>query len=63
MRRLLISAVQFCSLYQLHKRQKFRTSLFRKIRVNRFFGFERKSVLMIRVKVNSKSQLVENREG
>ena len=29
----------------------------------RVLGTERKSVMMIRVKVNSKSELVENREG
>ena len=28
-----------------------------------FWGMNRKSVMMIRVKVNSKSELVENREG
>ena len=39
LRRLLIGAVQFCSLYIdiLHIRQKFRTSLSKKIRVNTYF--------------------------
>ena len=40
MRRLLIGAVQFCSLYMyiLYIRQKFRTSLSKKIGVNTCFG-------------------------
>ena len=38
-------------MYILYIRQKFRTSL------------SKKSVMMIRVKVNSKSELVEDREG
>ena len=38
LRRLLIGAVQFFSLSILYIRQKFRTSLFRKIRVNTCFG-------------------------
>ena len=38
LRRLLIGAVQLCSLYVLYIQQKFRTSLFRKIRVNTYFG-------------------------
>ena len=33
------------------------------IEVNTCFGADRKSVMMIRVKVNSKSELVEDREG
>ena len=39
LRRLLIGAVQFCSLYMhiLHIQQKFRTSLSKKIRVNTCF--------------------------
>ena len=63
LRRLLIKAVQFCSLCILYIRQKFRTSLFRKIRGNSCFGDGQKVVSMIRVKVNSKSELVEDREG
>ena len=47
----------------LYVRQKFRTSLFRKIRVNTCLGIDRRSVLMIKVKVNSKLELVEDREG
>ena len=64
LRRLLISAVQVCSLYIyiLYIRQKFRTSLSKKIRVNTCFEDGQK-VMMIRVKVNSKSELVENRVG
>ena len=40
LRRLLIGAVQFCPLYMciLHIRQKFRTSLSKKIGVNTCFG-------------------------
>ena len=49
-------------MYILYIRQKFRTSLSKKIGVNTCLGTDRKSV-MIRVKVNSKSELVEDREG
>ena len=66
LRRLLIGAVQFCWLYMyiLYIRQKFRTSLSKKIGVNTCFEDGQK-VVMITVKVNSKSELhvVENREG
>ena len=58
----MIAAVQFCSLYILYIRQKFRPSLFRKIRVNTCFGDGQK-VCMIRVKVKSKSELVEDKGG
>ena len=60
----MIGAVQFCSLYIyiLYIRQKFRTSLSKKIGVNTYLGTDRKSVMMIRVKVKSKSELVEDRE-
>ena len=37
LRRLLIGAVQFCSLY-MYIQQKFRTSLFRKTGINTCFG-------------------------
>ena len=50
-------------MYTLYIRQKFRTSLSKKIRVNTCLGTDRKSVLMIRVKVKSKSELVEDKEG
>ena len=50
-------------MYILYIRQKFRTSLSKKIGVNTCLGTDRKSVMMSRVKVNSKSELVENREG
>ena len=63
LRRLLIGSVQFCSLYILYIRQKFRTLLFRKIESIRILGTNRKSVIMIGVKVNSKSELIEDREG
>ena len=53
-------------MYILYIRQKFRTSLGKTIEVNTCFEDRKKvSVMMIRVKVNSKSELlvVENREG
>ena len=51
-------------MYMLYIRQKFRTSLSKKIGVNTCFEDGQKvSVMMIRVKVNSKSELVESREG
>ena len=49
-------------MYILYIRQKFRTSLSKKIRVNTCLGTDRKSEMMIRVKVKSKSELVEDRE-
>ena len=49
-------------MYILYIRQKFRTSLSKKIGVNTCFEDGQK-VVMIRVKVNSKSELVKNREG
>ena len=49
-------------MYILYIRQKFRTSLSKKIGVNTCLGTDRKSAMMIRVKVNSKSKLVEDRE-
>ena len=49
-------------MYILYIRQKFRTSLSKKIGVNTYLGTDRKSVMMIRVKVKSKSELVEDRE-
>ena len=69
LRRLLISAVQFCLLYMyryigyyLYIQQKFRTSLSKKIGVNTCFAAYRRSVIMIRVNVNSKSELIDDRE-
>ena len=50
-------------MYILYIRQKFRASLSKKIGVDMCFEDEKKSVMMIRVKVNSKSKLVEDREG
>ena len=49
-------------MYILYIRQKFCTSLSKKIGVNTYLGTDRRSVMMIRVKVNSKSELVEDRE-
>ena len=41
---------------------KFRTSLSKRSEAIRVLGTDRKSVMMIRVKVNSKSELVEDGE-
>ena len=49
-------------MYILYIRQKFRTSLSKKTGVNTCFEDGQK-VMMIRVKINSKSEFVENREG
>ena len=49
-------------MYILYIRQKFCISLSKKIEVNTCLGTDRKSVMMIRVKVKSKSELVEDRE-
>ena len=50
-------------MYILYIRQKVRTSLSKKIEVNTCVEDRQKvSVMMIRVKVNSKSELVEDRE-
>ena len=49
-------------MYILYIRQKFRTSLSKKIGVNTCSGTDRKSQMMNRVKVKSKSELVEDRE-
>ena len=64
LRRLLIGAVQFCSLYMyiLYDRN-FALYYPKRSESIRVLGTDRKSVMMIRVKVNSKSELVENREG
>ena len=50
-------------MYMLYIRQKFCTSLSKKIGVNTCLGTDRKSEMMIGVKVKSKSELVEDREG
>ena len=49
-------------MYILYRRQKFHTLLSKKIGVNTCLGTGRKSEMMITVKVNSKSELVEDRE-
>ena len=46
----------------MYMRQKFRTSLSKKIGVITCLGTDRKSEMMITVKVKSKSELVEDRE-
>ena len=63
-------AIDWCSsillalhVYTIYIRQKFRTSLSKKIGVNTYLGTDRRSVMMIRVKVKSKSELDEDREG
>ena len=50
-------------MYILYIRQKFRSRYPKKSESIRVFGTDRKSVIMVRVKVNSKSELVEDREG
>ena len=50
-------------MFILYIRQKFRNSLSKKIGVNTCLGTDRKSEMMIGVKVKSKSELVEDREG
>ena len=60
LRLLLIGVVQFCLLYALYIRPKFCTS--ERLESIRVLGADRRCALMIRVKVNSKSELVENRE-
>ena len=67
LRWLLIGAVQFCSLYiyilyNLYDRN-FTLHYPQRLESIRVLGMDRKSVMMIRVKVNSKSELVEDREG
>ena len=49
-------------MYILYIRQKFCTSLSKKIGVNACFGADRKSVMMIRFEINSMSEVVEERE-
>ena len=67
LRRLLIGAVQFCSLYMyilyyIYDRN-FALHYPKRSESIRVLGTDRKSVIMVRVKGNSKSELVENREG
>ena len=47
----------------LYIRRKFCTSLSKKIGFNTYLGMDRRSVIMVRVRFNSKSELVEDREG
>ena len=65
LRRLLIGAVQLCSLYMyilyIHDRN-FALHYPKRSKSIRVLGTDRKSVMMIRIKVNSKSELVEDRE-
>ena len=65
LRWLLIGAVQVCSLdtvYSIYNRN-FALRYSQRSESIRVLGTDRRSVLMIRAKVNSKSELVENREG
>ena len=66
LRRLLIGAVQFCSLYMytyyIYDRN-FALHYPKRSESIRVLRTDRRFVMMIRVKVNSKSELVENREG
>ena len=52
----------FTSIYYIYDR-KFALYYPKRSESIRVLGTDRKSVLMIRVKVNSKSELVEDREG
>ena len=52
----------FTSIYYIYDR-KFALHYPKRSESIRLLGTDRKSVLMIRVKVNSKSELVEDREG
>ena len=65
LRRLLIGAVQFCSLYIRYCTydRNFPLHYSERLESRRVLGTDRRSVLMIRNKVNSKSELVEDREG
>ena len=62
----MIGAVRFCSLYiyilHIYDRN-FALYYPKRLESIRVLGTDRKSVMMIRVKVNSKSELVEDREG
>ena len=66
LRRLLIGAIQFFSLYMyilyIYDRN-FSLHYPKKSESIRVLGTDRKSVIMVRVKVYSKSELVEDREG
>ena len=50
-------------MYILYIRQKFHTSLPKRSESIRVLRADRRFVMMIRVKVNSKSELVKNKEG
>ena len=65
LRWLLIGAVQFCSLYIFYYiyDKNFAFHYPKRLESIRVLGTDRRSVMMIRVKVNSKSELVEDREG
>ena len=67
LRRLLIGAVQFCLLYMyiLYSiyHRNFALHYTKRSESIRVLRTDRKSVMMIRVKVNSKSELDEDREG
>ena len=60
---LLIGSVQFCSLYYCIYDQNFALYHSERLELIRVLWTDRRSVLMIRVKDNSKSELVENRVG
>ena len=53
---------RFTCIYSLYDRN-FVLHCPKRSELIRVLGTDRKSVMMIRVKVNSKSELVENREG
>ena len=63
-------AVDWCSsillalnVYTIYTDRKFTLYYLKRSESIRVLGTDRKSVMMIRVKVNSKTELVENREG
>ena len=53
---------RFKCMYYTHDRN-FALHYLKRSELIRVFGTDRRSVLMIRVKFNSKSELVEDREG
>ena len=59
---MLFNFANFTCIYYIYDRN-FALYYLKRSESIRFLGTERKSVMMIRVKVNSKSELVKHREG
>ena len=57
-----LNFARFTCIYYIYDRN-FALQYPKRLESIRVLGTERKSVMMIRVKVNSKSELVEDREG